>query len=449
MPKRTTAKQGFPRDPATCFASRHLSATHFKVYNVIVACAWHWRHKREGDAATGPLIFNASIVPWLCNAVPLSESYARTMVSEIEQLGWLVLLKEGERRENGRQAPNTYRVVEHAEFVKTHPNTCPPNSYAPDQETAEQFGVSYGDKISSGPIPKNFWPKEDTTVGRALRKVLGEEPSVLTDDESKALREHFDSFTVTRVQEPAAATSTREAVNADGLRNSGAAACGIQLAPPAEFSSDRLRNSGENLVTALVTSSTHPHTQPKSVSVCGNENPIDDGRKEVAALLEEFVKQNNGKPGACTKNQRRDMEQLAKGREKFRAAARAWFADHPWDDETTDPFSRFIASFEGYAVTGKVKQQRDNDVQARRDREASNLERATEWTRRKSSVDWDGKLNSDYLASLPQDDRDYIAKVAAATKLEDLPPDNGRIYSFEQIEFNKRQREQAAALENW
>lgn len=78
----------------------------------------------------------------------------------------------------------------------------------------------------------------------------------------------------------------------------------------------------------------------------------DVAEKEVAALLTEFVAQNDGEPGKCTRNQKREMTELAiqYGRQDFRAAARAWFAAHPWDSRTTDPFSAFIAGFDGYAA---------------------------------------------------------------------------------------------------
>jgi hypothetical protein len=367
MPKRPTAKIGFPRDPDTCFASRHLSATHYKVYDVIVACAFSKRREREGNDATGPLIFNASIKPWLCNAVPVSQNYAHIVIDQLLTLGWLILVKEGARRDNGQQAPNEYRVVEHDEFVAAHHGNCPPNMFAPDGKTAEAFGVSYGDRFGGGIIPKNFWPSEDTFEGAALRKFLSEDAggTIITDEEIAAVRKLYSAVTLTR--ETAAGTLTRETAEASRPHSSVTAVPTVRVKPSPQFGDSRPHNSGENLYTASGTAPTHnTHTTPaktvvdkvaeEKTPVCDvlkkNQNLSDEEpESEVAALLKEFVSRNDGEPGKCTPNQRRQLKALAStGREKFRAAAHAWFAHHPWDSRTTDPFSAFIASFESYAA---------------------------------------------------------------------------------------------------
>jgi hypothetical protein len=172
----------------------------------------------------------------------------------------------------------------------------------------------------------------------------------------------------------------------------------------------------------------------------------DLGETEVAALLQEFVKQNDGVPGKCTPNQKRQLIELAErhGRENFRAAARAWFKAPTWNYKTTDPFVAFISGFEGYAA----KKQYDAMQSKKRIDEDKVLQRTTEWHRRKFTVDcWHGKMGEEFLASLTQEDRDYIKQVVDAKTLEELPPDNGRNYAGENVEFRKKQseREQEAA----
>src|SRR5205085_2140248 len=121
-------------------------------------------------------------VPWLCNAIPISKNHARTVIKELVDAGWLILIREGAHRRDGTQEPNTYRVVEHKEFLKAHPQSCPPNLFAPSFEEAEKYGVSYGEKRKEGQVmlPRNFWPSPDTPLGRALLKITGEQVEVVT-----------------------------------------------------------------------------------------------------------------------------------------------------------------------------------------------------------------------------------------------------------------------------
>jgi hypothetical protein len=175
-----------------------------------------------------------------------------------------------------------------------------------------------------------------------------------------------------------------------------------------------------------------------------NQNLNDaDAENEVAALLKEFVNRNDGEPGKCTPNQRRQLKALAlHGRERFRAAARAWFAHHPWDSRTTDPFSAFIAGFEGYAEK-KVHAEKEK---AQREGAVLRIAQTTELHTRKHCVDYTGKLDHQFLASLTQEDRDYIKQVVDANRLDELPPDNGRNYFVEELEFTKRKRDEQSAL---
>lgn len=128
MPRRPTAK-GFPFDPAKCRASRHMPPTTVaKVWEVLCGYAYHHRKQRGG---TGQLIFTASIVPTLCNEVPCKRDAADEAIDWLLTVGWIVLVEEGVRNRQGKRSPNTYRLLEHDEFVALHPGSCPPCIYEP------------------------------------------------------------------------------------------------------------------------------------------------------------------------------------------------------------------------------------------------------------------------------------------------------------------------------
>src|SRR5258708_28392534 len=135
------AANGFPRTEK-CFESRHLSSSDFKVYHVVLACAIAYRKARNDN---GPLIFQYSVRPWLCNAVPTSENNARKILERLEEQGWLVAIEKDRRGPNGKALPNIYQVLTHDEFLRTHPGSCPSNDFGPD-----------GEKWHVGSVPMNF-----------------------------------------------------------------------------------------------------------------------------------------------------------------------------------------------------------------------------------------------------------------------------------------------------
>ncbi len=156
---------------------------------------------------------------------------------------------------------------------------------------------------------------------------------------------------------------------------------------------------------------------------------------EVALLLEGFVKHNDGQPGQCTREQRRQLNELANrhGRDKFRGAAKAWLKDSPWNAQTTHPFSGFINGFESYAAVAPFQEK----AAKQKAEQQTNVDRAAEFHRRKARVDY-GTLKADFLATLPQADLDHIKQVADAKGFDDMPPDNGREFQLEEIEFFKQ-----------
>ena len=167
---------------------------------------------------------------------------------------------------------------------------------------------------------------------------------------------------------------------------------------------------------------------------------------EVGKLVKGFVQHNDGEPGQISSKQREQLRELLKrhGRETFRGAALVWLKDNPWNSQTTHPFVSFINGFEGYAA----KIAYDKKRAEQKSREAADGDSTTRFWAQKFRIGHNEKSldpSGRYLASLPQEDRDYITKVAAANTLADMPPDNGKNYTWEEIEFRKRERDEAAA----
>ena len=455
---RPTAKTGIPVKSEDCFSNRHLSGPEYKVYDVMMAFAVAGRVSREGKDGTGPLLFSASFKPTLVNALAQSVNQTMRMKDRLVELGWLVLVKKGERRATGQQAPDTYRIFTHEEYVAANPGSCPPYEYPPDYDTAQAYGVRHGQRLRDpGPLHKNFWPTEPV-LRSALDKVTSEEPGIITDDELVALNKHLDD--IKRASKPQNGVRTPnpgdgpEPQNGEGRTPNMVKAVPTKWeAPSPQNGEGRTQNPGENLVNpsrSFIPETQHTHTTPatpQGVGVCVKENlSAMDADIEVGKLLEEFVKQNEGEPGKCTSSQREKLRNLAMQhrRNKFRGAARVWLKEHPWDSRTTDPFSAFISGFEGYA--GKIVWDKKRAEQKKRDEE--NAPAATEFHRRKAIVGYglaSVYKESEWYKSLTPEDLDYVAKVAAAKGLDDMPPDNGRDYCTEEIEFRKRQSEEAAA----
>ncbi len=70
--RKPTAKTGIPIDPEKCRAVRHLKGNEYIVYDTMLGFAIYGRTTREGKDGTGPLLFNASLKPTLCNALAMS-----------------------------------------------------------------------------------------------------------------------------------------------------------------------------------------------------------------------------------------------------------------------------------------------------------------------------------------------------------------------------------------
>lgn len=195
MPRKSAAKRGFPVDLEDCYANRHLTGPEYKVYDVMLAFAISGRTSLHGKGSKEPLFFSASIKPTLVNALAMSVNQASRMKDRLLKLGWIVRVKKGERRATGQQAPDTYRIFIHEEYVAAHPGQCPPYEYAPNFETAQALGVRHGQRLrEQDSLPKNFWPSEPV-LRSAIDKLTTEDgASLFTDDETAAWNKHLENI---------------------------------------------------------------------------------------------------------------------------------------------------------------------------------------------------------------------------------------------------------------
>jgi hypothetical protein len=396
MPKPTA--KGFPCKPEDCYVSRHLDGPEYKVYDQMRAAA---------PLAKGKRMFYASVVPYLCNAANQSRSAVDATLDRLEAAGWII--NHGRtRRADGTETPNHYEIIEHLAWAAARPGRCPDYKYAPSFD--EETGLRKGQRYKSGPVPKNFWPTEPV-LRSALEKILSEKFSLITNAELTAFNGHIASIGTTPGQPGLAPLAVDEAHSRStgtgplpGNEKGHSRATGT--ATPGQAGGIPVVRTEETL--------THTHTtQEPGVGVCG-EKPSAIGESEVVALLAAFVGWNSGSPGKCTPNQRKQLKELAElhGREKFRAAVRAWKNEQPWDARTTDPFLSLISGFPGYLATiAYAKKQEDRKAD---DQVAMAL--AVE-----KMIFYTMSGRTDFVATLTADEQEVISKTTAARSVQELP----------------------------
>lgn len=200
MPRQRTHGKGFACDPADCFDSRHLHGSLYKVYSVMKGFAVAGRtatYGKDKDSTPRPLLFTASIKPRLCNAVCMSKNQTYSIVSRLDRLGWIVIVRKGKRKRDGSLTPDTWRVVEHEEYAETHPGLCPPYEYAQDFEMAQAHGVTYGQRLrESGPVPENLYGDLNTPLGKAIYEVM----STLTEEQKAEVLQRWKTVTPVEVK---------------------------------------------------------------------------------------------------------------------------------------------------------------------------------------------------------------------------------------------------------
>jgi len=168
-----------------------------------------------------------------------------------------------------------------------------------------------------------------------------------------------------------------------------------------------------------------------------NKEPAMDAGKCVRELL---AKQPEG--WSATRQDVKDMTELAQrmGREQFLAAGQQFIRKPPErvDGRTTCPWMLFPPNVNTY-----VRLAREAVVERQREEAARiSIARQMALLTRRSKVQITSVDKEEFLISLPQEDRDYITAVDAATTLEECPADNGKDYERLRYEFMCKRREQ-------
>jgi len=154
----------------------------YPLYDLMVGYAMAGRMSSHGKDSAAQLKFTASFVPTVCNALALPENTVYRQRDQLAKLGWIVMLKEGgyDKIEK-HQMPDEWWVLEHADFIKRHPGSCPPNPYRINKHN-EGVEVPVVDKD----IALRFY----LPSFKAIADVL----SSLNPEEQAELREHWQSL---------------------------------------------------------------------------------------------------------------------------------------------------------------------------------------------------------------------------------------------------------------
>jgi len=215
--------------------------------------------KAAAPPRDGKRIFYAPVSPYLVNACNQSRSAIDATLERLCKSGWLINLGRT-RKKDGTETPNSYEVLEHPEWAARHPGCCPDYTECPDWETAKAYGVKVGDKLkSSGAIPENFLapdsPLGQTSLGRGLKKILGNEPMLITDEELEAANKHL---LATTHGAPGVVPLT---VNENPLTvHPERATHGTQVLPVAVNEETHSRSTVRNPTTHNLENITHTHT---------------------------------------------------------------------------------------------------------------------------------------------------------------------------------------------
>jgi hypothetical protein len=191
MPNKHSAKKGFPCKPGDCkWVSRHLEPHLFKMYSIMMGFAEKGRKSRGGET----LMCTASVRPTLANAFNCSVNNAEAHIATLVERGWVIKHVTGRDPKTGHNKPHHYEMVIHKRFVQKHPSSCPPWVYAPTRELADEYGVSYGDRIDLEDVPENFQQTWQTPLGNAISEWLSHFQATATEDDRAALIEHYKNL---------------------------------------------------------------------------------------------------------------------------------------------------------------------------------------------------------------------------------------------------------------
>lgn len=240
----------------------------FRLYDVMIAICKHYQK------AGAPLPTCYAKMTTLANKTNRSTEQVRSMLRELEKAGWVENLHPGKRRgKRGRWESVDYRVLEHEDFLKAHPDSCPPNRYDPETD----------ELIRPGKVPP--------ALGRTnVRRMLGPAgtqdalPEVLVEVVRQAMAER----TATGNPVPVTTTGNPVPVEITATGSPVDTATGNPALPPQEI----LATATGNPVTSL---RGEPDIQPANPSLGG---------------LEEWSQKNLATIGVCNADTKQWLNQL-------------------------------------------------------------------------------------------------------------------------------------------
>ncbi len=131
--------------------------------------------------------------PTMCNELGVAVNTTYRWRDHLLELGWIVLVKEGTRHEDGTQEPHTYRVLEHEDFIKARPDSCPPGDTAPyDVNTKD--AVRELRRFSTDDTGRSFRFLGNNRPARLASQVLDEWMAHLTEEQRNEITEHWKSI---------------------------------------------------------------------------------------------------------------------------------------------------------------------------------------------------------------------------------------------------------------
>jgi hypothetical protein len=174
--------------PLKCVSRRHMRPAAFMTYNAMYA--WASVVRKDKAKGEGPLLYKGGDY-WLANSNNRNVNSERTAIKELEKEGWILKVQEASRGRGGRFTSNHYRLLEHDEYEKSHPNSCPANRYV-SGIMAEALGLEEYSPVGRevGMVPPNFIDSEIREAdGKAVIASTAEYLHRLFEVEGAGIRE--------------------------------------------------------------------------------------------------------------------------------------------------------------------------------------------------------------------------------------------------------------------
>jgi hypothetical protein len=241
----------------------------FRLYDAMLAIC------KSYQKPGGPLATCYAKISTLANAINRSKEQVRAMARKLESMGWIENLHPDQQRgKDGRFETGDWRVLEHDDFLKAHPDDCPPLRYNPETD----------DPLTPGEVPP--------ALGRTnVRRILGPAGTeeALPEAFVEVVRQSLAERAATGNPVPVADTGNPARVYSPPQEILCRTATGNPVAPAQDFPST---GTGNPVASLRVKPDTH---QPTNPSLGG---------------LEDWLLKNYATMGACKEGARQWLNQM-------------------------------------------------------------------------------------------------------------------------------------------